>query len=496
MHKFYIYADGRVVLGEMSTAEQNEINAAIAPAIEETDGSEDDSDDYLAEVEETFSLLPAVEELNDNSENISWKLRMILFEQEQKAKGNYKAQIGKAHVTYCNNEIVEIKEQGWAYKKIKGKRMYFIYSDLRSRKDFFDFILWAAANDLQKEHQAIIKAAIETDGTEDDADETFTAIIPTEDNDYEETNEPEILNADLFVNLYHSPSAEEFSSTTRTINGEVLHFFHHKLTHISAPALNLEVYFDNGRGVYLNGRMEFWHGDKPIARDKVWQVPIIKETAKAQKESFSKFFAGDHEPKFFKVNVYATFADGQEHNYVKYFDYFNQAQKFVEDTKNFIGDVQSLISIKANKQGGACYYIRFDNGSEHYTLPTVDAAEAQSRIDDLNKAIADNESFAGDEETASLLRVANYRNKQTIDYYEAALRMTEPTNDKPTKELKRRMAEITKERNEIYDALEEAETDDEISQEWIDYLEDELATLLDEYHKLWAQLDAKEVMIA
>lgn len=264
----------------------------------------------------------------------------------------------------------------------------------------------------------------ETDGSEDDADEeAIAAVIPTEDNDYDETDEPEILNADLFVNLYRSPIQERYASVTRTINGEQLYFFHHRLTNISAPALNLEVYFDNGR-------MNFWHGDKRIARDKVWQVPIIKETAKAQTESFGKFFAGDLTSKFFKVSVYPTFADGNEHNYVRYFDYFNQAQKFVEEVKIFVGDVPTQIYIT----GGGQYLFTRINGTEHYTLPAVDVTEAQSRLDELNKAIADNESFADkcDDLTASLLGVANYRNKQSIAYYEAALRMTEPATDAPT----------------------------------------------------------------
>lgn len=265
----------------------------------------------------------------------------------------------------------------------------------------------------------------ETDGSEEDTDEeNFAAIIPTEDNDYDETDEPEILNADLFVNLYHSPMQERYASVTRTINGEQLHFFHHRLTNISAPALDLEVYFDNGR-------MNFWHGSKRIARDKVWQVPIIKETTKAQTESFGKFFAGDLTSKFFKVSVYPTFADGSEHNYVRYFDFFNQAQKFVEEVKTFVGDVPTQIYITS---GGQYLFTRI-NGIENYTLPAVDVTEAQSRLDELNKAIADNESFADkcdDDLTAGKLRIANCRNKQSIAYYEAALRMTEPATDAPT----------------------------------------------------------------
>ncbi|MBQ4495540.1 MAG: hypothetical protein II968_07210, partial [Selenomonadaceae bacterium] len=68
---------------------------------------------------------------------------------------------------------------------------------------------------------------------------------------------------------------------------------------------------------------------------------------------------------------------------------------------------------------------------ENYTLPAVDVTEAQSRLDELNKAIADNESFADtcdDDLTASKLRIANSRNKRSIAYYEAALRMTEPAS--------------------------------------------------------------------
>lgn len=279
--------------------------------------------------------------------------------------------------------------------------------------------------EIEQANAQPVEVLEETDGSEEDADEeTITAIIPTEDNDYDETDEPEILNADLFVNLYRSPIQERYASVTRSINGEQLYFFHHRLTNISAPALDLEVYFDNGR-------MNFWHGSKRIARDKVWQVPIIKETTKAQTESFGKFFAGDLTSKFFKVSVYPTFADGSEHNYVRYFDFFNQAQKFVEEVKTFVGDVPTQIYITS---GGQYFYTRI-NGIENYTLPAVDVTEAQSRIDELNKAIADNESFADkcdDDLTAGKLRIANCRNKKVISYYETALRMTEPATDAPT----------------------------------------------------------------
>lgn len=71
---------------------------------------------------------------------------------------------------------------------------------------------------------------------------------------------------------------------------------------------------------------------------------------------------------------------------------------------------------------------------------------------------------------------------------------TEPPTDDDdtqteTEQIEKRMSEIVAERDELYDALDEAEGNDEISQAWIDYLEEELEILLAEYNKLWARLE-------
>ena len=58
-----------------------------------------------------------------------------------------------------------------------------------------------------------------------------------------------------------------------------------------------------------------------------------------------------------------------------------------------------------------------------------------------------------------------------------------------TKEqIEKLMHAIAVERGEFYDALEEAEADEEISQSHIDYLKDEIDRLGEEYNELWAQL--------
>lgn len=64
-------------------------------------------------------------------------------------------------------------------------------------------------------------------------------------------------------------------------------------------------------------------------------------------------------------------------------------------------------------------------------------------------------------------------------------------NSKPPEpeEIQKRMSAIVEEREELYDALDEAEANEEYSQNWIDYLEEELEKLRDEYDKLWARLE-------
>lgn len=367
----------------------------------ETELAEDSRYDYLDDLDE----------LVDEPESVIETHAYLYGAKATFAHNTMKAALEYATEKVSNNGKVAVEVGRYNFKTHTFELIQTITAEtLIEEATIDDYAVTTEAQEIAMDAE-LTNAQPTTDDDTDNDDNNGD----NDDNDYEETDEPEILNADLFVNLYQSPMQEKYSSVTYTINGEQLHFFHHRLTHISAPALNLEGYF-------TKGRMSFWYGDKRIARDKVWQVPIIKETAKAQTEAFRKFFAGDHTPKFFKVSVYATFADGQDHDYAKYFDYFNQAQTFVEEAKTFIGDVPSQIYIT---NSGNYFFIRV-NSTENYTLPAVDAAEAQNRIDDLKQAIADNESFTCDELTASLLRIANYHNKQTIVYYEAALRMTEP----------------------------------------------------------------------
>ena len=304
------------------------------------------------------------------------------------------------------------------------------------------------------------------------------------------------------------------------INGERVSFNNHSIVYIDATK-KLGMYFAR-----YNGKKQFYTvatqcgrpiqgSTKAIAASKIADRYMAKETAKEQDKFFHNFFDAHKTEtgKFFTVIAEIVYADGYDHTFERQFDYFNQAQEFVGDVKKVTGDNPTQIIIKRNQQGGQWFYHLDKNGTEHDNKPEtlffqIFSKDIQGRIDELNKAIADNQQALDQLRDnpnyiwirQSLIEALDNL-KAAITYYEFIAHENEPctteeeanqlkpADNKPTEieQIEKRMSEITKERDELYDALEEAEADDEISQQWIDYLEEELEKLLAEYNELWAR---------
>lgn len=181
------------------------------------------------------------------------------------------------------------------------------------------------------------------------------------------------------------------------INGERVYFTDHKITRIDAED-KLGFSFE----YTLQGRKQFRHNGRVISRDGVIKIVENREIAKAQEKSFREFFIDRNHHGFFQVQISPTFADGCEHDYARYFDYYADAINFVNDAIEFCGDVPTHITIKRDKQAGKVYYHRTPDGSVHIDKPDTDffknysATEIKTRIDDLNRAIKENTEFKTD----------------------------------------------------------------------------------------------------
>lgn len=153
------------------------------------------------------------------------------------------------------------------------------------------------------------------------------------------------------------------------INGERVYFTDHKITRIDAED-KLGFSFE----YTLQGRKQFRHNGRVISRDGVIKIVENREIAKAQSKTFREFFINPDVPKhgFFQVQISPTFADGCEHDYSRYFDYYADAIKFVNDAIEFCGDVPTHITIKRDKQAGKVYYHRTPDGSVHIDKPDTE----------------------------------------------------------------------------------------------------------------------------
>lgn len=174
------------------------------------------------------------------------------------------------------------------------------------------------------------------------------------------------------------------------INGEKVIFRNHKLVKILAGNFSLEI---------KRGRKNFRFNGRRISANSIAENYINAQIAAEQDTFFHNFFDAHKTPynKFFSVMISITYADGIEHYFERTFDFFNQAQAFVEQVKNIIGDTPIQIWIKRNNHSLKPLYSRNIDGSESFNLPDTDffknypVDEIQARIDELELVINDNQ---------------------------------------------------------------------------------------------------------
>ena len=211
-----------------------------------------------------------------------------------------------------------------------------------------------------------------------------------------------IITEDAYTQMIHTELANAQIATGNyaiQINGEWVFFTDHKIIRIDADN-KLEFSFE----YTLQGRKQFRHNNRVVSRERILQIAENRDIAKTQEKHFREFFISPNAPHngFFQVMVSPTFANNCEHDYGRYFDYFNQAIDFVNDAIKFCGDVPTHITIKRNKQGGKVYYHRTPDGTIHLDKPDTDffknysADELQARIDDISRAIEDNKKLKAD----------------------------------------------------------------------------------------------------
>jgi len=216
--------------------------------------------------------------------------------------------------------------------------------------------------------------ATETDGSEENADtnEVFS-LLPTLDevDEDDDTDEPEILDADKWVNLYFSPAHEKNGSTYVKIGDNKLSFSRHGLYSITDERHGFELKFSNGKKLFYTtgfhtGIMNSYR--HVISAKKVIETYMNHELAAEQEKNFRNFFLTDarkNSTGFYNVVTTVTFADDVDHNYGVNFDKFSDAQAFVEEVKNFVGNVPAYITIRSHQN---IYYHRTQDGSETYNV--------------------------------------------------------------------------------------------------------------------------------
>lgn len=211
-----------------------------------------------------------------------------------------------------------------------------------------------------------------------------------------------IITADAYTQMIRTELANAQIASGNygiQINGEWIYFTDHKITHIDAED-KLGFSFE----YTLQGRKQFRHNNRVVSRDSVIKFFENKETAKAQEKSFREFFIDRNAPHhgFFQVQISPTFVDSCEHNYSRYFEYYNDAINFVNNAIEFCGNVPTHITIKRDKQAGIICYHRMPDGTVHIDKPDTDffkhypADEIQARIFDIDRAIKENTEFKTD----------------------------------------------------------------------------------------------------
>lgn len=225
------------------------------------------------------------------------------------------------------------------------------------------------------------------------------------------------------------------------INGEFVTFKNHSIVHIDALNKLNASYIKNAKG------KSFYNYNREIPAAEIADIYMNRERADEQGKYFHEFFDKYNKASgTIEVWVSLTYADGVDHNFLAEFNQGRLAQKFIADVEKLAGDTPCQTFIKYR---------------DNHIKPVWE--------DPHNFDI-----------------VGNLETVRPVNYGE------ETAEDKPTlkrAQIEKMIGSVIAERAEYYEALEEAEADEEISQEHIDYLNEEIERLGNEYWELCRQRD-------
>ena len=195
--------------------------------------------------------------------------------------------------------------------------------------------------------------ANDTDGSEEDDAESFTAnVMPAEDDDTDDEliDEPDRRTIERNSGNYSD-----------LINGEYVKFENHSIVYIDAER---KIGFSYDK---LNGRKNFYRYGRKIAAAKIAETYMNGERAAEQSKAHHEFFYA-HKLEVgnpFKVSFEITTADGQEHFFSRTFETFAEAKALVDEFSATFSEPTQIV-IKQNKQNGDWFYSRDTDGSEKF----------------------------------------------------------------------------------------------------------------------------------
>ena len=277
----------------------------------------------------------------------------------------------------------------------------------------------------------------ETDGSEDDNDDNAFGLLPAID-ELIDHNEP-MTKADRDWEVrrkYLAQRAAEraIGNYTIDINGEEVTFKNHSIVKIIAPKLGYGYSTESGKGKFYT--LQYGMIYRPAAKKHIYARYDAMELAEAQladaKVFFNTYGDGENSDDFFSVTINIRLADGKNHSFIRYFNYLNQALDFANDmSEKFADKVTYFLAIDRNNiNKHRRYFTRDYDGSLYYDIPaTADYAGThadviQSQIDDLNRTINDNDTFAKQAEDNyvwSALMNANHELRKTRNFLEFVL---------------------------------------------------------------------------
>lgn len=265
-----------------------------------------------------------------------------------------------------NTAQIEETEQKFFYTTNRGNtrevKVGETGSTVRSRWYYYHEIGGISEQDViklaQSEGSEFVNAlckfiANDTDGSEEDDAESFTAnVMPAEDDDTDDEliDEPDRRTIERNSGNYSD-----------LINGEYVKFENHSIVYIDAER---KIGFSYDK---RNGRKNFYRYGRKIAAAKIAEAYMNGERAAEQSKAHHEFFYA-HKLEVgnpFKVSFDITTADGQEHFFSRTFETFAEAKALVDEfTATFSEPTQ--IVIKQNKQNGDWFYSRDTDGTEKF----------------------------------------------------------------------------------------------------------------------------------